>query len=241
MAFSSDVVDGSQTYFDKTSGKVVQLNVDVFATLDSALSPWLDKACFPEGVQDLLLYSSDYSIGNYGEWKERKKNGAVVCMQSLYIYEHSTSAISTAKQCGWDSALEGVIGVQADTEEQAERYLNQIVKVWDNFLKYGGVLALMYDSLKAFTEDKDTPDAMSVDASKTSLEQAKEAADYLLTAKEADAAVWVPLREARREILKTARALGDGKSVDEMTDSEVRAALEELKRATSFIEELRWS
>ena len=221
-------------FIDITSGKVIQLRDDLFATQLEVLDPWLDKETLPEGVHEVRVNFdarrvSSIHIGDLTEWSGTTPG---ICIKQLFIYEHGGVSISTTAQCDWDTSTAGLIGVKADTSQQAEEYLDKIVGVWDDFLQFGRIDACFYDSLTELLGGGNSDDIMTVTPSLTQEEQVQEAAEYAALAKGHE---WVPLKDAGSAVLKAVQAVVTTKNVDEMNETEVKEVLFMIKSWAAVI------
>ena len=224
-------------YINQKSGKVIQLREDDHMTAFDVVSPFMDKELLPEGIHDVMLstrssYFPKLNWGNAEEWIG-KQNEVGTRISRLFLYEHGGLSVSTGHQCDWDTSTLGSIGVKADTDEQAQEYLDKIVAAWDDFLQFGSTSAYIFESLAALlTDESGYEDIVAVTGSLTEDRQIEEAAG---SAELIECSDWVPIVSASSALLKALQVEIASKNVDEMSDSEVRAAVREIKRWASLI------
>ena len=224
-------------YINQKSGKVIQLREDDHMTTFDVVSPFMDKEMLPEGIHDVMLFTRSsyfpkFNWGNAEEWIG-KQNEIGTCISSLFLYEHGGLSVSTGHQCDWDTSSLGSIGVKADTDEQAQKYLDKIVTAWDDFLQFGSTSAYIFESLTdLLTDESGYEDVVSVTGSLTEDRQVEEAAEFAELLERSD---WVPITDANSALLKAFQVEIASKNVDEMSDFEIRAAVQEIKRWATLI------
>lgn len=87
----------------------------------------------------------DYNVDDYNSWEELKQvileNEDVVAIKPIYLYDHSTLAMSTAPfGCRWDSGQVGFIYATKEFFEdidvaEVENVLDQDIRLYDLYLR----------------------------------------------------------------------------------------------------------